>query len=272
MIDWNAYVSGFHSRLPGITERLLRRARAGTMNPYDWLVRAVAADASRVLDVACGNGAVATTLGTDRASRAGAADNGGGASLPWVVGLDRSREEIELAAQAQTRLGPLVRADAGALPFADESFDVVTCSMGLMVAMPLEKVLAECARVLRPGGVLAATVSSPLPLRPADIRLLTRLTRRLRSTPQFPNGAELTGLKGALEDAGFRILEDARERFAFWVRDEADADLVCSSLYLPLISEHRRSQAAHWLAKHADKAEDGVEVAFPIRRVLAARN
>ena len=45
-----------------------------------------------------------------------------------------------------------VRGDITALPFADESFDVVTCNWVLYHLVDVDRGLAELARVLRPGG------------------------------------------------------------------------------------------------------------------------
>jgi SAM-dependent methyltransferase len=77
-----------------------------------------------------------------------------------VVALDRNRQALgQLAARyrAEARRQPLqpICADAAQLPFADRSFDLVFCQWAL-VWMPLEPVLREMDRVLRPGGVLVA--------------------------------------------------------------------------------------------------------------------
>jgi hypothetical protein len=125
--------------------------------------------------------------------------------------------------------------------------------------------------VLRPGGVLAATVASAMPLRPQDMRLLAPLTARLRTTPQFPGGGEMTGLASSMEQAGLRVLEDARERFGFVVRDGADARLLTRALYLPGTSDRRRELAADWLTERAAAVEGGAEIAVPVRRVVAMR-
>ncbi|MEW2222642.1 class I SAM-dependent methyltransferase [Streptomyces sp. NPDC006990] len=58
---------------------------------------------------------------------------------------------------------PLVEADARALPFADGSFDVACSAFGAIpfVADP-ERVFAEVARVLRPGGRWVFSLTHPL--------------------------------------------------------------------------------------------------------------
>jgi SAM-dependent methyltransferase len=58
---------------------------------------------------------------------------------------------------------PLVQCDGRSLPFADESFDIVFTAYGVIpfVADP-EVVLAEAARVLRPGGRLVFSSTHPI--------------------------------------------------------------------------------------------------------------
>ncbi len=273
MTDWATYLAGFHARNPGISEDILGRARSGDLTPYLWLARAVSG--ARVLDLASGSGPMADTLAeqsrqsktTWPADRRIDSDR---KPAPWVVGLDMSAAELD-EARKRGRHNPLVRADAATLPFADASFDAVVSSAGLMVVGRITRVLDEIARVLRPGGVLAATVASAVPLRPQDMRFLAPLTARLRTTPQFPGGGEMTGLTSAMEQAGFRVLEDARERFGFRVRTEADARLLTRALYLPGTSDKRRDLAATWLAERAAAQDDGLEIAVPVRRVVAMR-
>jgi SAM-dependent methyltransferase len=247
-IDWPGYLRQFHTATPGSTEALLSRAVSGDHTPYRWLVRAVSAESRRILDLACGNGPVAREL-----------------YGRWVVGVDNN--SVQLSGSP----GPKVQADALHLPFANEAFDVVTCSMGLMVLQPLPEVLAEAARVLRRGGVFAATVPAVRPLRRGDIRTLSGLTTRLRSTPQFPAGGEITGLRDLLKGAGFDVLESQRERYAYTVRSIDDARRLVGALYLPGGSDARRETAASWLAERAESKGDGLEVAIPVRRITAMR-
>jgi ubiquinone/menaquinone biosynthesis C-methylase UbiE len=74
-----------------------------------------------------------------------------------VAGIDLSEIQVDLA---RRRLGEriaagtaeIVRGDAGALPWPDGSFTVVTCMQVFEMFPDPQRVLAEVLRVLRPGG------------------------------------------------------------------------------------------------------------------------
>ncbi len=79
-----------------------------------------------------------------------------------VVGADLSAGMLEANATGT----PLVEADGSHLPFVDGAFDGLVCGYALRNFTDLSATLAECARVLRPGGRLAVlevdTPASPL--------------------------------------------------------------------------------------------------------------
>lgn len=77
-----------------------------------------------------------------------------------VIGLDLSRQMLRLAQRKARHHGPrlrLIQQDAASLPFADGSFDAVTCVEALEFLLNPSAALHEMTRVLRPGGVLLVT-------------------------------------------------------------------------------------------------------------------
>ena len=88
-----------------------------------------------LLDLACGTGLV-TRAFSGRVAR--------------LVGLDLTPA---MAAQAEAALDELVIGQAESMPFADASFDRVTCRQGIQF-MDAPKAAAEVLRVLKPGGMV----------------------------------------------------------------------------------------------------------------------
>jgi SAM-dependent methyltransferase len=82
-----------------------------------------------------------------------------------MVGLDNSARQLEHARERMAASGvefPLVHAAAESLPFDDASFDVVFCDHGAMSFADPLLVVPEVSRVLRGGGLLAFSITSPL--------------------------------------------------------------------------------------------------------------
>lgn len=103
----------------------------------------------RVLDVAAGSGNVAL-----QAAETGAR----------VVASDLTPEIFEGGRRAARLAGVDVEwleADAEALPFADDEFDVVTSSVGAMFAPDQQAVADELVRVCRPGGTIGMINLTP---------------------------------------------------------------------------------------------------------------
>ena len=115
---------------------------------------------ARVLDAGCGTGLL--TLAFLRAHRRPAD----------ITSIDLSVRSLQKARRAAQKLDPAPRraatfaqADALALPFADETFDLVMTS-GVLEYLPLREGLGEMARVLAPGGLLFFVPVRPSPLTP----------------------------------------------------------------------------------------------------------
>lgn len=107
-----------------------------------------------VLDVACGTGVVA------RAAR----DVVGPGTR--VVGVDLNPAMLEVAENARPDLEWML-GDAEDLPFADAEFDVVLCQSALFFFADPGRAVAEMARVVTPGGVVALQTYAPLAEQPA---------------------------------------------------------------------------------------------------------
>lgn len=109
------------------------------------LLHALAPEGKRILDVGCGIGGPAFEMATSHGAR--------------VVGIDLELPLIERARQAAAEKGLQDRCqfqtvDRGPLPFEDESFDIVLSSGAITQTSGTAGLIAECYRVLRPGGFL----------------------------------------------------------------------------------------------------------------------
>jgi ubiquinone/menaquinone biosynthesis C-methylase UbiE len=146
----------------------------------------------RVLDVGSAAGSIAhhlSTLGCD------------------VVGIDTAEPGVRRARERYPELRFEV-ADAAALPFPDGSFDKVVAAdvTEHLDDATLRGMLAECRRVLVPGGTLSIHTPNPK-------HLIERLKARNLLLAQNPTHIGLrTGeeLRAELEQAGFAVELDLR--------------------------------------------------------------
>ncbi len=107
----------------------------------------------RVLDVACGTGIVARTA----ASRIG--------TINRIAGIDINESMLSVARTISSRMYPEIEwrhGDAAALPYPEESFDVVFCQQAMQFFPDASAVLNEIHRVLVSGGRVALNVLGPL--------------------------------------------------------------------------------------------------------------
>ncbi len=82
-----------------------------------------------------------------------------------AVGLDMSERQLAHARDLAHRSGSsvvLVHANAERLPFRDASFDIAFCDHGALLFARPSATVPEAARVLRPGGLLAFCMSTPI--------------------------------------------------------------------------------------------------------------
>jgi len=150
----------------------------------------------RCLDVGCGNGAFTEVL----AARVAPSE---------LTGVDPSEEQLafaeirEGAKLAQFRVG-----DAQALPFPDESFDVAIMALVITFVPDAAKAVAEMARVVRPGGVVATymwdVAANSQPHGPC-YATMSALGLPIASRPN--NASELSAMRSLWAQAGMVSIE-----------------------------------------------------------------
>nr|WIE93095.1 methyltransferase domain-containing protein [Mesorhizobium sp. WSM4875] len=121
----------------------------GGPDEVDRVVEGLSLKGKTILDLGCGAGGV--TL--DLVARHGAAH---------ATGFDVERPVIETAKRKAAAQGlqdrvSFVQAPPGPLPFTDASFDVVFSKDALLHVRDKDALFAEIFRVLKPGGVFAAS-------------------------------------------------------------------------------------------------------------------
>ena len=172
----------------------------------------------RVLDLGSGTGDPAITIGLSL----GDAGSVTACDLTPAM-LAKARER---AANVGLERIDFVAADMSALPFADDSFDCVTCRFGLM--FPADRIAAarEARRVLRPGGRVAYLVWGPYAENPPFFVIRRTLAAALGEAEGPPPHRHSLGQPGQLTEiltaAGFARVEERELRYKRPVDDLDD--------------------------------------------------
>lgn len=187
----------------------------------------------RVLDIGTGTGIVARTL-SECAQKPG-----------LIVGCDPSVGML-LRARAQVAGLHVLAGDATALPFGDESFDLVTASFVLSHVRDYRKALREVSRVLRPSGLFAATNWAPSsdPYSAAWSNCLAEATSRLEAERALE---EVAPWEGHFSQPG--ALEAALSRASF-VPNRSDTVTVESDMTVDRFLEDRELSSGGRLGFH----------------------
>lgn len=163
--------------------------------------------------------------------------SGAGQCSRWVrerggraIGLDLSHRQLQHSRRIDLETGvvvPSVRGTATALPFRDASFDVVFSSFGaLQFVGELDEAVAETARVLRPGGRYAFSITHP--------------TRWM--FPDHPGEEGLTATQSYWDRRPYVEIDDASGEVSYvehhrtlgdWVRVLADHGFTITDLLEP---------------------------------------
>jgi ubiquinone/menaquinone biosynthesis C-methylase UbiE len=138
----NPDFAGFTGTIPGNYDQYMGPL---FFEPYaiDLAGRIKVLSPKKVLEIACGTGRVTNHLRRALPSDAELIATDLNAGMLAVAKHNLGKENIEFK-----------EADAQALPFADNSFDLIVCQFGFMFVPDKPKAFVEAFRVLAPGGKL----------------------------------------------------------------------------------------------------------------------
>jgi SAM-dependent methyltransferase len=254
---WHAHIAAF-SR--GATEAILEAAllRPGMC----------------VLDLASGVGDPALSIAAEVApsGRVTATDLGSGMiSLAEELARKKGLTNIEFR-----------EASAESLPFASESYDVLTCRFGVMFFPDLAKALRECLRVLKPGGSAAfvAWGKKEQPFFTTTAGILLKHVP-VPPPPPDPDGPSLfmfgqrDRLRHALQSAGFSdVHEEVRIVNGNWAGTSEEYWEQFSEVaapFRPLVEQltpERKAAALAEILATLNKFWNGKELNMPLEIVI----
>lgn len=228
------------------------------------LAAAEVSPGQRVLDVACGTGHAA----------AAAAARGAIAR-----GLDFSAEMVAIARTTHPEIS-VDEGDAEELPYPDGAFGAVVSNFGMHHVPRPERALAQCARVLAPGGRVAITVWAAPAENMAWSLVFDAIARngdRAAAHVPPPGGSfnQPEDCFRALEGAGFAEVSAEIVR-AEWLLPNAQALIAALSTGTVRMAALIAAQESRALAaivadidRHAERYRGGEDLAIPIAAILA---
>ena len=186
-----------------------------------------------ILDIGCGIGGPAFEMATTHGAR--------------VTGIDLEAPLVERAKSAAAERGidnrcVFRQVEIGPLPFADDSFDIVTSAGALTQTDDKEALVAEVHRVLRPGGWLSCYEWMGEPSGHSDDMLywfeMEGLTYAMRP---------LAGYRDLLQESGF--VDVATEDASDWYRTRArrEYELIRGDLYPRMVDLLGQADADHFV-------------------------
>jgi len=231
---------------------------ANSPNTLAWID---AQPGERILEVGCGNGAVARAVAR---------------AVPGIRNLVAIDASAELIAEAQQQTDNALPvnfqvADAHQLPFPDASFDRCYATETFVILPDPYRALLELVRATRPGGSLCLWESDcdAHAMQSSDLELSRRLMRFV-GDHEF-NGAVGRQLIGWLKELGWQVevvaavpVSDGSGFLTNWLLDEWIGDAVEAGVVTP-------AEAEDFLAEMHRRQERGLFFTYTVNFRITAR-
>lgn len=277
--DWEDLLKMAHKEAPSMTPKAFAvHLTAQGMSSYQILTQTllhISSQEMRVLDLACGDGHMIHEVLKVAGNRV------------QVAGLDMSEGELAVARKnfSQHSQVSLLNGRAQAMPFASGSFDAILCHMAFMLMTPVEAVIQEVLRVLKPQGVFSAVVGWTDPKSSMGQEVMAVIGEFFKKNfphlpPKLPTGdvrvrshegiqelfSENKGFASDLKIHDFHISVNVNEE-DFWAF-YGDTYLVGM-----LLEEHREHVKKDLLQLfHRRKGDNGlVTFEFPLRQITVSK-
>ncbi len=197
----------------------------------DTVRRLVGPGPGRCLDLCCGTGFHLATL----------------RELGWTLtGVDISEDQLGLARERAGSFARLLRADAAALPFPDDAFDLVLSSFTHTDVEDFAAIVAEAARVLVSDGRLVYLGPHPCFVGPhsrfIEAKGIPELHRGYGETGRYTEGVGIspTGLRARVGAVHLALGQLLQAFLSAGLRIDAFGEPICAGREYP-----------HWLALRA---------------------
>ncbi len=244
----------FGRQAPWYTVSQVHRASAGLAE----LIRLAApVSGARALDIATGTGFAALTV-APRCRR--------------VIGLDLTlgmmNEARRLAGERGVSNLLFCLGDAEAVPFRDNTFDIVTCRLASHHFPDLPKAFSEMARAVKPGGrvVLEDTCAPEVP---ALAALMNEW--EVRRDPSHIANHPPSRLRAMLEDCGLTVkavtMAHVPQEFSDWVRRSGVSEPNAAALRASFLGATPEARAAFRI----ETANGDVHFAWPEITILGIK-
>ena len=205
-----------------------------------------------------------------------------------VTGMDLAERMLAAARRKATALGlanmTFQTGDVTSLPFEAHAFDAVTSRFCLMFLPEIPKAAAEIARVLKPGGWVAAAVWSAPEKNPSIGLSMMAIKQVVELPPPDPTApgifrlAKPDDLAGMFQQAGLIDVTD-QEFLAEW--SYASADEYYTSLMdiaapiqnlMARLSPAQTQEVRRLITQAVTQYQEGHRIVFPLAvRIVAAR-